>query len=88
MAENLKLNDGTVLDNSSAILSSDLFLYMNGHGMKEVFDLLIEPEKAKKIVYTRNDGSIVSYLKYKKLISVRDEGDDLITAVLRREVNE
>jgi hypothetical protein len=88
MAENLKLNDGTVLDNSSAILSSDLFLYMNGYGMKEVFDLLIEPEKAKKIVYTRNDGSIVSYLKYKKLISVRDEGDDLITAVLRREVNE
>ena len=88
MAENLKLNDGTVLDNSSAILSSDLFLYMNGYGMKEVFDLLIEPEKAKKIVYTRNDGSIVSYLKYKKLIAVRDEGDDLITAVLRREVNE
>ena len=88
MAENLKLNDGTVLDNSSAILSSDLFLYMNGYGMKEVFDLLIEPEKAKKIVYTRNDGSSVSYLKYKKLISVRDEGDDLITAVLRREVNE
>jgi hypothetical protein len=88
MAENLKLNDGTVLDNSSAILSGDLFLYMNGHGMKEVFDLLIEPEKTKKIVYTRNDGSIVSYLKYKKLISVRDEGDDLITAVLRREVNE
>ena len=84
----LTLNDGTVLEDSSAILSGDLFLYMNGYGMKEVFDLLIEPEKAKKIVYTRNDGSIVSYLKYKKLISVRDEGDDLITAVLRREVNE
>lgn len=86
--EKLTLNDGTVLDNSSAILSGDLFLYMNGHGMKEVFDLLIEPENVQTIAYTQANGNEVVYRRFKKLIAVRDEGSNLITAVMRREVNE
>ena len=87
MSERLRLNNGTVLENSSAILSGDLFLYMHGYGMKEIFDLLIEPETVKKIVYVQANGSTVTFTKYKKLIAVRDEGGDLITAVLRKEVN-
>ena len=88
MQERLRLNDGTVLENSSAILSGDLFLYINGQDLRTVFDLLIDPDNTKKIVYTQNNGETVTYQKYKKLIAVRDEGRNLITAVLRREVNE
>ena len=88
MAEKLTLNDGTVLDNSSAILSGDLFLYMNGHGMKEVFDLLIEPENVQTITYTQANGDEVVYRRFQKLVAVRDEGSNLITAAMRREVNE
>ena len=80
----LKLNDGTVLENSSAILSGDLFLYMNGYGLQEVFDLLIDPEKAKKIVYTQVNGEDITFTGYKRLIAVRDEGNGLITAVLKK----
>ena len=66
----LTLNDGTVLEDSSALLSGDLFLYMNGYGMQEIFDLLIDPEKAKKIVFTQANGE--------------NEDNGLITAVLRK----
>ena len=69
MPETLKLNDGTVLENASAILSSDLFLYIrDGRDMKAVFDLLIDPEKTKKIVYTQANGEPVTFVGYKKLI--------------------
>ena len=84
--ETLTLNDGTVLENSSAIQSGDLFLYVNGLSMKDVFLLLDDQEKTEKIIYTRNNGSEMIYLGYEKLIAVRDEGNNLITAVLRREV--
>ena len=88
MQERLRLNDGTVLENSSAILSGDLFLYINGQDLRTVFDLLIDPDNTKKIVYTQNNGEAITYQKFKKLICVRDEGRGLITAVMRREVNE
>ena len=80
----LTLNDGTVLENSSAILSGDLFLYMNGYGLQEVFDLLIDPAKAKKIVYTQVNGEEITFTGFSRLISVRDEDNGLITAVLRK----
>lgn len=80
----LKLNDGTVLEDSSAILSGDLFLYMNGYGMQEIFELLIDPEKTKKIIFTQVNGEKVTITGYKRLTAVRDEGNGLITAVLKK----
>ena len=87
MPENLTLSDETILDNSYAVLSGDLFLYMRGHGLKEVFDLLIDPEKVEQITYTQVNGDNVVFNGFQKLIAVRDEGNNLVTAVLRREVN-
>ena len=87
MNESLTLNDGTVLEDSRAVASGDLFLYMNGYGMAEVFALLIDPEKTAVIVYTMMDGSGITYREYQKLIAVRDEGNGLITAVLRKAVD-
>ena len=80
----LKLNDGTVLEDSSAILSDDLFLYMNGYGMQEIFELLIDPEKTKKIIFTQVNGEKVTITGYKRLTAVRDEDNGLITAVMKK----
>lgn len=82
--ETLTLNDGTVLERSNVILSDYLFLYFNEYGIQEIFNLLIDPEKTEKIIYTRINGEKVTFEEYTKLISVRDEGNDLITAVMRK----
>ena len=87
MTEKLTLNDGTELDNSSAILSGDLFVYIHDSDLQTVFDLLIDPDNTQKIIYTQINGTSIAYVGYKKLIAVRDEGNGLITAVLRKEVN-
>ena len=87
MPEKLTLNDGTELENSSAILSGDLFLYVRGESMRDAFDLLIDPENTAVIVYTQNNGTETTYEGYTKLRAVSDEDNGLITAVLRREVN-
>ena len=87
MPETLKLNDGTVLENSSAILSSDLFVYIHDSDLQTVFDLLIDPENTQKIIYTQVNGESVAFVGYKKLRAVTDEGNGLITAVLRKEVS-
>ena len=88
MPEKLTLNDGTELENASAILSGDLFLYVNGSDLRTVFDLLIDPENTKQIIYTQVNGTSITYVGYKKLRAVTDEDNGLITAVLRREVSE
>jgi hypothetical protein len=84
MTETLKLNDGSILD-GNALLSGDLFLYVNGSDLQTVFSLLIDPEKTKKIVYTMINETKQTFTGYKRLIAVRDEGNGLITAVLRKE---
>ena len=84
MNESLTLNDGTVLENARAVESSDLFLYINGLGMAGVFALLIDPETTERIIYTMVNGSEITYNNYQHLIAVRDEGNGLITAVLRK----
>ena len=78
----LTLNDGTELLNSYVISSRDLFVYINGNDMRTVFDLLIDPEKTKKITYTDVTGAETVYRGFKKLMTVSDEGNGLITAVL------
>lgn len=87
MPETLKLNDGTVLENSSAILVSDLFVYIHDSDLQTVFDLLIDPENTQKIIYTQVNGESIAFVGYKKLRAVTDEGNGLITAVLRKEVS-
>ena len=84
MPETLKLNDGSILD-GNALLSGDLFLYVNGSDLQTVFSLLIDPNKTKKIVYTMINETKQTFTGYKRLIAVRDEGNGLITAVLRKE---
>ena len=88
MPEKLTLNNGTELEDSSAILSGNLFLYIHNSDLQTVFNLLIDPENTEVIVYTRNNGTEVTYEGYTKLKAVTDEDNGLITAVLRREVNE
>lgn len=78
----LTLNDGTELLNSYVVFSRDLFVYVNGSDMRTVFDLLIDPEKTKKITYTDVTGTETVYRGFKKLVAVNDGGDGLITAVL------
>lgn len=87
-SEKLTLSDGTELENSSAILSGNMFLYIRGEDMKTVFDLLIDPENTEEIVYTMINGEDRTFRGFNKLIAVTDEENGLITAVLRKEVSE
>ena len=87
MPEKLTLNNGKELEDSSAILSGDLFVYIHDSDLQTVFDLLIDPENTKQIIYTQVNGTLITYVGYKKLRAVTDEDNGLITAVLRREVN-
>ena len=83
----LTLNDGTILQNSSGLVSSEmLFIYVRQDGitMTDVFNLLVDPEKTEQIVYTQVNGEDITFLGYVKLIAVRDEGDGLFTAVLTK----
>ena len=84
MEEKLTLNNGTVLENSSAILSGNLFLYIRGKTRKAVFNLLSVQKNVETIVYTQVNGEDVTFTGYKKLTAVTDEENGLITAVLRR----
>lgn len=86
MQENLKLNNGTVFNNSYAIFSSPyLLMYIsNGGNLQDVFDLLIVPENTEQIIYTQNNGNAITYTGFDKLICVRDEENGMITAMLRR----
>ena len=89
MPEKLTLNDGTVLENASVIRSGvNLFAYVYGSDLRTVFDLLIEKENTKRIVYTQNNGEDVVFYGFDRLIAVRDEGNALVTAVLEREVED
>ena len=83
----LTLNDGTVLQNSYGIISSGvLFVYVghNGSTIASVLNLFDDDEKTERIVYTQANGENIVFLDYIKLIAVRDEGDGLFTAVLKR----
>lgn len=84
MPESLRLNNGSKL-NGNALRSGDLFLYITDADLQTVFNLLIDPEKTKKITYTQVNGEKQIFTGYKRLIAVRDEDNGLITAVLRKE---
>jgi hypothetical protein len=84
--EKIILNDGTGFLNSHALQSrNNLFVYVDDgkSGIKDVFDALIDPEKTAHIVYDYY-GTKLEFYGFTKMISVRDEGGGLITAVLEK----
>ena len=84
MPESLTFNNRQVLENSSALKSGGLFLYLRGTDLRGAFELLIEPENTARILYTQLNGDMVLFDGYTKLTAVRDEGNGLITAVLEK----
>lgn len=84
--EQLRLNDGTVLADASAVTAdTDLFLYIQQTTLGAVFYALNETRRTRKIVYTQNNGEEITFTGYTKLTALRDEGNGLVTAVLRKE---
>ena len=81
----LTLNDGTVFQNSYAMISSRLLMVYIDDGesdLRTVFDALIDPEKTAIVTSVDYSGQESVFRGYTKLIAVRDEGGGLITAVL------
>ena len=86
MPETLTLNNGTVLEKSYGFTGDGtLYLYITGHSLADVFGLLIDPVNVERILYTQMSGEMTLFRDYVKLISVRDEGGGLVTAMLRKE---
>ena len=87
MPEKLTLNNGAELEKASAIRSElTLFVYAPDSDLRTVFGLLIDEENTQRIVYTQNNGTEIVFNGFTRLTSVSDEGNGLITAVLKREV--
>ena len=87
--ETLTLSDGTVLQNSNAY-QDELRLYVyirNGNSIQEVFNMLIDPEKTAKIIMKANEIE-KTFNGFTKLITVSDEGNGTITAVLKKQLEE
>ena len=84
--ETLTLSDGTVLENSTALESSGmLFIYTRNHySVKDLCDALFPAENIGHITAVFPGGETV-YTGYSKLVSLRDEGNNLTTAVLNKD---
>lgn len=85
MTEKITLDNGTEFS-GYILASNDLFVYVFGENIKTVFDSLIVTGNTSSMVYTQANGNEVTYSGYTKLIAVRDEGNNLITAVMRKGV--
>ena len=83
MDETLKLNDGTELRGHAIEANGRLFLYIWDKTMAEVFELLKDPEKTKKIVANRY-GQETTIRGYKRLMSISDQGTGMIDASLKK----
>lgn len=84
----LILNDGTVLSQAYAILSSGImWVYMDGGlTLAEAFELLIDPDKTVKI---KSDafGEEKEYEGYTELFCIRKEDNGQVNAGLRKAVD-
>ena len=83
MEEKLILKDGTELHGHQIETDTRLFLYIFDLTMAEVFELLIDPEKTKSITWERY-GSTGKVTGYKRLMSISDEGNNMISASLKK----
>lgn len=83
MNEKLTLNDGTELNGHLIETETRLFLYVYDMQMDEVFNLLYDPEKTKKIVAERG-GEKTTVKGYKVLMSISVETSNMISASLKK----
>lgn len=81
----LKLNDGSILENSYAIEASGrLWIYVYGEtGMVELFRLLSNPGKTQKITGNQYGAETV-WTGYTDLFYIRSEDDGSFSAGLRK----
>lgn len=89
MEKTLTFSGGKKLQNSYALEGrSELFVYVEDEGatLPDVFKILADEKKTKKIVYKYSEAEYV-FEGYTKLVSIRDEGT-AITAMLTREEKE
>ena len=87
MQEKLILNDGTELTGHVIRSYLTLFVYVYESKMAEIFGLLNDPEKTA-VIMAFADTEETEYTGFSHLKSVTEESDIMISAVLRREVNE
>lgn len=83
----LTLSDGTVFQNSYAMISSRLMMVYVQDGISDlraVFESFIDSAKTTAVTSVDYSGAETVIRGYTKLIAVRDEGDGLFTAVLDR----
>ena len=83
MDEKLTLNDGTELTGHAIEANERLFVYIWGKTLAEVFELLNDPEKTKKITANRY-GETQTIRGYKHLCSVSEETGGMIAASLKK----
>lgn len=85
MNQKLTLNDGTVLEGSYAIQDGNiLWVYVYAEiEFGELFGLLNDPEKVKKIKAEREDVESV-HRGYRELFCIRKENGGFISAGLRK----
>lgn len=80
----LMLSDGTEFENSS-VIKSDAFLFVYIHGqyaLKDVFDAFYGNQQ--NIIFDNNVEQI-EYNGFHTLIAVRQESEDFVSAVLKKE---
>ena len=83
MDEKLILNDGTELDGHLIQADDRLFLYIHSISFENAFLLLSEPENVKTIRWQRY-GEKGTVKGFKRLYSVTEESDTLVTAALKK----
>ena len=85
--EKLTLKNGSEFEGYALTSSGYLFIYVTGSDMKSVFNAFVEPENTEEIIYTDVNDEQVTFTGFTKLISVRDEGNSLITATMGVQLN-
>jgi hypothetical protein len=84
MNEKLRFSDETEADGRGLETDSRLFLYIYGKSLKEVFDLLIDPENTREISWEQSESSRGKWTGYNTLMSVSVEREGMISASLIR----
>ena len=83
MDEKLTLNDGTELVGHVVETDERLFFYVFEKTLTEVFEMMNDPDKTKKIVAERY-GVRTTYKGYKHLKSITEEQNDMIDGMLKK----
>ena len=85
MEQTLTLNDGTVLNNSSAAENSGgLWIYVNAEiGFQDLFSIMNDHEKTKRIIAENIEGK-KTYRGYKELFYLRKGDNGTVSIALRK----